>query len=172
MANPCYLYVITDYNREGVMHVDMQDMPFRSNAVGNFVSVFTLEHVTNPEKAIAEASRCLKAGGVFVLAVPFLQQQHGAPFDYTRWTVLGLRELLENHGFKIERRFVVGNRFSTVASLCQEIRGMRRRRRNALVRNLVIAVSRGVGLGALILSYFFPANDEFYSAVVLKGRKP
>jgi SAM-dependent methyltransferase len=60
----------------------------------------TLEHVLDPPAFLAEACRCLRAGGRLVLTVPFAARWHYIPNDYWRFTPSALRILLESAGFK------------------------------------------------------------------------
>jgi SAM-dependent methyltransferase len=45
-----------------------------------------LEHVEHLELTLAEMSRVLKRGGVMVMSFPFLYNEHGAPYDFQRFT--------------------------------------------------------------------------------------
>jgi SAM-dependent methyltransferase len=64
----------------------------------------TLEHVADPERALAEVRRVLKPGGVAIVTTPFLVPLHGTDRygDYTRWTPQGLATMLERCGFDPE----------------------------------------------------------------------
>jgi SAM-dependent methyltransferase len=88
-------------------HVDVpadlrQPLPFRSASVDAVVSIAVLEHLADPSALVAEMARILKPGGVCHLACPFFYPFHAAPADYHRWTVPGLRGLVEPH-FDVER---------------------------------------------------------------------
>lgn len=66
-----------------------------------------LEHVPDPEGAMAEFYRLLKDDGYLVIAVPFLQPYHPTPFDYRRYTRTGIEQLAEKTGFKVLHIFPV-----------------------------------------------------------------
>ncbi len=88
-------------NKLADRHYDGQVFPFKD---GEFDSVFTsqvLEHVFNPEEFFLEINRVLKGGGLLLLTVPFIWDEHEQPFDYARYSSFGLRHLLESHGFEI-----------------------------------------------------------------------
>ncbi len=66
---------------------------------GTFDCVFcsgVLEHVDDFHSAILEITRILKDRGVLLLGLPFRQQIHLPPNDYWRFTVYGVKVLLEN----------------------------------------------------------------------------
>ncbi len=76
-----------------------------------------LEHVADPDLALAEVSRILKPGGFFFGSVPHISPVHLEPYDYRRYTDLGLRQLLEKHGFNNIRIEGNGGVYSTAAFL-------------------------------------------------------
>jgi SAM-dependent methyltransferase len=55
-----------------------------------------LEHVLDPFQCVAEIHRVLKPNGIVYSEVPFMQQVHGAEFDFHRFTHLGHRRLFRN----------------------------------------------------------------------------
>jgi SAM-dependent methyltransferase len=57
-----------------------------------------LEHVADPQKAVAEILRILRQDGICICLTPFLIKIHGYPNDYWRFTGTGLRKLFENFG--------------------------------------------------------------------------
>ncbi|MDH3324464.1 MAG: class I SAM-dependent methyltransferase [Candidatus Peregrinibacteria bacterium] len=52
------------------LKADVQNMPFEDNLFDKVIFTHVLEHVDNPEKAISEIRRVLKAGGKLFLEVP------------------------------------------------------------------------------------------------------
>ncbi len=60
-----------------------------------------LEHLEEPEAAIRECHRVLRAGGVALYSVPFIWHLHEEPRDFVRFTKYGLRYLFEKVGFEI-----------------------------------------------------------------------
>ncbi len=80
-------------------HIDIvadfsEPLPIRSGSVDAVLSISVFEHLEKAPAAVAEVARILKPGGVFYLATPFLYPFHGAPCDYTRWSLPGIRALL------------------------------------------------------------------------------
>lgn len=59
-----------------------------------------LEHVLFPYRAVKNLYSMLNPGGLAVITTPFLIKVHGAPCDCSRWTELGLTQLLIEGGFE------------------------------------------------------------------------
>jgi SAM-dependent methyltransferase len=71
---------------------------------GSFDSVLSnqvLEHIDDAEKVIKEMYRVLKPGGHLCVTVPFIGRLHGMPHDYWRFSISGLRYLLEKNRFEV-----------------------------------------------------------------------
>lgn len=102
-------YVGVDLARSGHDHATSQVDVFYDGKVlpfgdGTFDAVFTsevLEHVFEPDAALEELGRVLRAGGLLLVTVPFAWNEHEAPFDYGRYTSFGLAHLLGRHGFEV-----------------------------------------------------------------------
>jgi SAM-dependent methyltransferase len=60
---------------------------------GTVIAADSLEHVADPRRAVAEMHRVLAAGGVAVVATPFIFPIHHQP-DYHRFTPEGMDRLL------------------------------------------------------------------------------
>lgn len=75
-------------------HEDATKLSYASNSFDYYVSDQVLEHVAaNPQLVADEAYRVLKPGGIAVLTTCLLQELHGQPHDYWRFTPHGLRRL-------------------------------------------------------------------------------
>jgi len=62
-----------------------------------------LEHVLSPSSYLAECYRVLKPGGYLLLTTHGLFEDHACPDDYWRWTAFGLRRVVEEAGFQVDR---------------------------------------------------------------------
>jgi SAM-dependent methyltransferase len=88
-------------NKHADRFYDGKTFPFSD---GEFDAVLTsevLEHVFNPDEFLSEINRVLRDGGVLLLTVPFVWDEHEQPFGYAPYSSFGLRHLLESHGFEI-----------------------------------------------------------------------
>jgi hypothetical protein len=61
------------------------------------------EHVLWPYRAVRNVFQMLNSSGAFLVTTPFLVRIHGHPIDCSRWTELGMRHLLAEGGFDIDR---------------------------------------------------------------------
>lgn len=75
---------------------DLTALPFPAETIDGFICETVLEHIMDPQSAVAEMERVLKVGGVGYISVPFLYPFHSSPYDYIRWTEQGLRNMLSN----------------------------------------------------------------------------
>jgi SAM-dependent methyltransferase len=81
----------------------LENVPFPDNHFDSIVNIAVLEHCERPWKVIAELNRVLKTGGVLLCVVPFMQPVHLYPGDYYRYTEDGLKFLLEDNNFDIQK---------------------------------------------------------------------
>ena len=92
-------------------------LPFKDNSMDLVFSVQVLEHVSSPEKVLAEVERVLVPGGVVVLSTHGTFPYHPTPEDHWRWTQTGLRTIFNRAGFMSPELHPVGGTFSTLALL-------------------------------------------------------
>lgn len=90
---------------------DLLRLPFRDGCFGAVVSVVTLEHVTDPARAVEEMSRVAAEGARLLLVVPLEWEVHQSPHDYYRFTRHVVRRLLEGNGWEIEKLEPAGGFF-------------------------------------------------------------
>ncbi|MFZ2970150.1 MAG: methyltransferase domain-containing protein, partial [Minisyncoccia bacterium] len=77
------------------------DIPVESSSFDTIICTAVLEHLEEPDKAIKEANRVLRAGGYAIYSVPFFWHLHEEPRDFYRYTKYGLKYLFEKNGFEI-----------------------------------------------------------------------
>ena len=79
-----------------------------------------LEHVANPGEVLDEFFRVLREGGHLYLCVPFMQPEHLDPTDFQRYTIAGLKKVVEDHGFEVVESGGVHSVYHTLAWIAQE----------------------------------------------------
>jgi len=82
---------------------DLHQLPFKPAVFDAAISIVTLEHVADPAAVLAEMSRTARPSAPLLLVVPQDWEVHQHPHDYWRFTRFGLKMLLENNGWDIER---------------------------------------------------------------------
>ncbi len=114
--------VVTDYKTtdidpyEGVDYVeDATRLSFADNSFETILSFQTLEHIREPNKAVAEMHRILKEGGICIATVPFFAPEHARPTDFQRYTTEGLRVLFEQAGFIVVECEAYGGLYMVIA---------------------------------------------------------
>jgi SAM-dependent methyltransferase len=89
------------------MVADMRQLPFEDASFASVVAVQSIEHVPDPERAIAEAARVLESGGVAVFVTPNrltlgLPDEVIDPYHYLEFDYAELRRLCEAHFGDVE----------------------------------------------------------------------
>jgi SAM-dependent methyltransferase len=102
LKNYCQDYYGMDVAPSGATSVvgDIQTLPLLNESFDTVFCSQVLEHVPEPWKALAEMRRVLKPGGCLILTVPHMSWLHNEPYDFYRYTVHGLRFLLNQAGFE------------------------------------------------------------------------
>lgn len=72
---------------------DATDLPFADQAFDGAVIQGVLGNVADPFRAIEEIHRVLRPNGLLYVETPFVQQVCLGPYDFTRFSLLGLRRL-------------------------------------------------------------------------------
>ncbi|MDO8302445.1 MAG: methyltransferase domain-containing protein [Sedimentisphaerales bacterium] len=77
-----------------------EDLPLKDLSADIVLCNQVLEHVKDPSGAVNEILRILKPGGLFIGSAPHVCPVHLEPYDYRRFTDLGVEQLLADAGFK------------------------------------------------------------------------
>jgi ubiquinone/menaquinone biosynthesis C-methylase UbiE len=77
-------------------------MPADDASFDTLLCTAVLEHLEEPARALAEARRVLRPGGVAIYTVPFIWHLHEEPRDFFRYSKHGLRHLFDQAGFDVE----------------------------------------------------------------------
>jgi SAM-dependent methyltransferase len=131
-------------------------LPFRAESFDVVLCTQVLEHVPEPERALAEAVRVLRIGGRLILTVPGVWPTHEAPYDFWRFTRHGLMRILAQHGIEFAELKMLGGLWATVGQMVNLELG-----RHFMLRELVPLVNLASGtldrLGAredLVMNWF------------------
>jgi SAM-dependent methyltransferase len=77
------------------------NIPAEDGEFDSAICTVVLEHLEEPDKAIAECRRVLKSGGVAIYTTVLFWHLHEEPRDFFRYTKWGLKYLFEKNGFEI-----------------------------------------------------------------------
>ncbi|MGO8822764.1 MAG: class I SAM-dependent methyltransferase [Desulfomonilaceae bacterium] len=159
-------------NKDADFHYDGSIFPFGDEEFDSVVASQVLEHVFNPKEFLSEINRVLRPGGVFLITVPFVWDEHEQPYDYARYSSFGLIHLVQNHGFEI-----VESRKSTddVRALFQMINTYiyKKTVTNNNLLNLLLSLVFMAPFNILgeILAAVLPRNPDLYLDNIVLARK-
>ena len=100
----CREYIGADIGENANAEIQLQPgelLPFEDESFDVVISSQVLEHVEEFDKYLNECNRVLRKGGLLFLSTHGTWQFHAAPYDFNRWTHLGLKSLLTRHGFEV-----------------------------------------------------------------------
>jgi len=75
---------------------DAHQLPFIDSCLDGVWLCAVMEHLNRPFIVSNEVCRILKPGGFVLVTVPFIYPHHGAPHDFFRYTLDGLRSVFSN----------------------------------------------------------------------------
>lgn len=141
LANPAVTtYIGLDIDQEAVAYAQQQNMdrasfeygsilaqPFDDQSIDTFISLETLEHLEQPELAIAEVKRVLKPDGVFICSVPtkdyenFCVRLYGPnPYHLHAFSLEALQMLLQAQFAHVDVAVIAQELVSVVHTLKDE----------------------------------------------------
>lgn len=170
------LEIDTPQNREAKkadFYYDGNIFPFDDASFDSLVANEVFEHVFNPDEFLNELFRILKPGGMILLTMPFVWDEHEQPYDFARYSSFGIKALLEKHGFEIidQRKSTDDIRviFQLLNTYIYKKTVTKKAWINVLVTFVLMAPSNIIGE---LLSKITPKNSDLYlDNVVLARRK-
>ncbi|XDD41525.1 class I SAM-dependent methyltransferase [Leptospira sp. WS60.C2] len=166
-----YAHGINSSNPLADVFYDGKHFPFKTNTFDYFLATEVLEHVFNPDEFILEIKRVLKKGGIGIVTVPFVWDEHEVPYDFARYSSFGIKALLERNGFEVLEQYKTGNFVLTLGQLfCTYLYYIFSRRR-ILYKISLPLVFAPIQMLTIFLSKVFPANNGFYLDNILLVRK-
>jgi SAM-dependent methyltransferase len=151
---------------------DGETIPFEDNFFDSVMSNQVFEHVFNPDQFLKEVSRVTKKGGMFLITVPFVWDEHEQPYDFARYSSFGLTYLLKNNGFEIIEFKKINNGVEVIFQLINayifKVTMTKSVIINLLINLILIAPINIIGL---ILSKVLPRNDDLYLDNIVLAKK-
>ncbi len=149
--------------------------PFPDEYFDVILSTQVLEHVKDIKITVNEIHRVLKPDGIAIFSFPFLYNEHGAPWDFRRFTVYGAINLFPD--WKVIYIRPLGKIGSTLALLCLNWIDfmMNKTFITRLVKGLFfpiwLTISFIINIVGLLMDYIDVTN-AFYNNVLFVVRKP
>lgn len=78
-----------------------EKLTFSNEEFDIVLSSQVLEHVEDVSSYLNECSRVLKQDGLLFLSTHGTWQYHASPYDFYRWTSLGLKTVISKHKFEV-----------------------------------------------------------------------
>ncbi|MBK8551338.1 MAG: class I SAM-dependent methyltransferase [Ignavibacteria bacterium] len=100
-------------NVEVLCYAEDIDRHFEPDQFDCVICTEVLEHTVNDNKVIENINKVLKKNGNLIISAPFTYVLHEAPHDYRRYTLYGLKNILENNNFEVKSGFSMGVTFSS-----------------------------------------------------------
>ncbi|WP_099464660.1 class I SAM-dependent methyltransferase [Parabacteroides provencensis] len=96
---------------------DAIDIPLENESFDTIISTQVLEHVFDTKKCISESFRLLKPNGVYIISVPLVWPIHLAPYDFHRFTKYGIKNYLEEAGFRDIEIYSNGGKWAMIGQM-------------------------------------------------------
>lgn len=126
-----------------------------------------LEHLPEPEKALAEAFRVLRPSGMLICAAPFLYPLHADPEDYQRWLPSKYDHVLRGLGFIQAKIYPMGGLFAVCHDLLQQSSRFWFRQRPRGWKGAILQRITSAGLS--FLSHLEKRKPLFFNRAVATG---
>lgn len=148
-----------------------QKIPFND---GYFDSVFSsqvFEHIFNLDEILDELNRVLKPGGVLLVTVPFVWDEHETPHDFGRYTSFGIKYLFEKHNFELIQSEKTTNYVETVFQMWNSYLTQSILPSNKILKILItFLLIFPFNLLGIILSRALPDNKNFYNDNIILAK--
>ncbi len=151
---------------------DGKTIPFEDKTFDSVMSNQVFEHVFNPSDFLKEINRVTKMGGLFLITVPFVWDEHEQPYDYARYSSFGLRHILGENGFQVIELRKSSNDLGLIFQLINiyiyKITLTRYPYLNLIITLFLLAPINIIGLA---LVKIFPKNDDLYLDNIALAKK-
>lgn len=110
-----YLNIDSDSNPDFLARAE--SIPLIDGSIDTFLMCEVLEHLEDPDRCLAEASRVLRSGGYGIITMPFLYPIHADPYDFQRWTDTRLTKVLSKNGLDLVELKPMGGPLAVIFDL-------------------------------------------------------
>lgn len=151
---------------------DGKIIPFKDKEFDGVLSNQVFEHVFNPNAFLQEVNRVTKIGGMFLISVPFVWDEHEQPYDYARYSSFGLKHILDENGFKVIECRKSNNGIEVIFQLINDYIYKVTLTKYVYV-NLIsmLILMSPVNIIGLAVSKFLPRNNDLYLDNIVLAEK-
>lgn len=151
---------------------DGKRIPFEDAYFDSVLSSEVFEHIFNLPDVLAEIARVVKPGGKLLISIPFVWEEHEAPYDFARYTSFGISHLLQEAGFEVVVQVKTTRYLETIFQSINAyiVKGIFRSNRYVKVLLTPILIMPLTVLG-LVLARILPNEGSLYSNLVIVARK-
>jgi SAM-dependent methyltransferase len=151
---------------------DGKVIPFQDKDFDSILSNQVFEHVFNPNHFLQEINRVIKMGGVFLMTVPFVWDEHEQPYDYARYSSFGLKHILSENGFEVVEHRKINSGIEVIFQLFNAYIYKVTHTTSPYI-NLIISIiiMAPLNITGLILSKILPRNSDLYLDNVVLAKK-
>lgn len=162
-----------DHKNEDIdVFYDGTIFPFDDRVFDGVLANQVLEHVFNPDEFLQQINRVLKVKGHLLLTVPFIWDEHEQPYDYGRYSSLGLRFLLEKNGFKIISHSKSVNDLRVVFQLLILYIYKAIRTKNKFINLILTIIFIGpINILGSVISFMLPRNNDLFLDNIIFAEK-
>jgi len=173
-------YIGLDIENEGHDHknedidilYDGKEIPFDKEVFDSILTSEVLEHVPNVDACLKEFYRVLKPNGKILITVPFVWQEHELPFDFRRFSSIGICHSLKENGFDVLSIEKTGHFMEVIIQLwmiyLRSLFYVKNKYINLLLNIIFISPICLIGY---ILSLILPKKEDLYFNTVVLAQK-
>ena len=173
-------YLGVDIENEGHNHkteeidvyYDGVRLPFNDNSFDAILTSEVLEHVPNVDGCLTDLVRVLRPGGKMLVTVPFIWAEHELPYDFRRFSLIGIRKHITDQGLTILAEERSGHFAEVVLQLwmayLRSLFYVKNKYVNLLMNAIFIAPVCILG-GAIV--WLLPRKPELYFNTIILAQK-
>ncbi|MBU1013192.1 MAG: class I SAM-dependent methyltransferase [Bacteroidetes bacterium] len=151
---------------------DGRTLPFEDKRFDSIITNQVFEHVFNPHAFLKEINRVTKIGGLMLMTVPFVWDEHEQPFDYARYSFFGLRHILAEEGFETVEQRKSNNGITVIFQLLNAyIYKITLTKYVFLNLLFTLILMAPINILGLIFSVILPKNNDLYLDNIILAKK-
>lgn len=151
---------------------DGEIVPFEDKTFDSILCTQVFEHVFNPNEFLKEINRVTKNGGLLLMTVPFVWDEHEQPYDYARYSSFGLSHILNENGFEIIEHKKSNNGVEVIFQLLNAYIYKKTVKKNPFLNIfLTILLMAPVNILGWLFSKILPKNNDLYLDNIILAKK-